>query len=159
AGDLGRCAAVHVCAFSALFLVNQKASPVQASRRASSVLDLVGPAGAGRRRPGKKTGAAHGGSVSTSFTFRAVKGAPCTAAQVWMLLVTPGSDWLEQQQCPEAIPTLRKAHRISRSKLYALWRSGIGPRAIKIGSKNLITAEAACEWRRQLEAGGRSSSP
>ena len=51
------------------------------------------------------------------------------------------------------------AHKISRSKLYELWRSGIGPRAIKIGSKNLITAEAACEWRRQLEAGGRSSSP
>jgi hypothetical protein len=47
------------------------------------------------------------------------------------------------------------AHKISRSKLYELWRSGIGPRAIKIGSKNLITAEAASEWRRQLEAGGR----
>ena len=44
------------------------------------------------------------------------------------------------------------AHKISRSKLYQLWRSGIGPRAIKIGSKNLITAEAACAWRRQLEA-------
>jgi hypothetical protein len=44
------------------------------------------------------------------------------------------------------------AHKISRSKLYELWRSGIGPRSIKIGSRNLITAEAACEWRRQLEA-------
>ncbi len=44
------------------------------------------------------------------------------------------------------------AHRISRSKLYQLWRSGIGPRSIKVGSKNLITAEAASEWRRQLEA-------
>jgi hypothetical protein len=43
------------------------------------------------------------------------------------------------------------AHKISRSKLYELWRSGIGPRAVKIGSKNLITAEAACEWRRQLQ--------
>jgi len=50
------------------------------------------------------------------------------------------------------------SHRISRSKLYALWRSGIGPRSIKLGSKNLITAEAACEWRRHLEAGVRSSS-
>jgi hypothetical protein len=40
------------------------------------------------------------------------------------------------------------AHKISRSKLYELWRSGIGPRSIKLGSKNLITAEAACEWRR-----------
>jgi hypothetical protein len=43
------------------------------------------------------------------------------------------------------------AHKISRSKLYQLWRSGMGPRAVKIGSKNLITAEAACEWRRQLQ--------
>ena len=44
------------------------------------------------------------------------------------------------------------AHKLSRSKLYQLWRSGIGPRSIKIGSKNLITAEAACAWRRELEA-------
>lgn len=43
------------------------------------------------------------------------------------------------------------AHKISRSKLYQLWRSGMGPRTIKIGSKNLITAEAANAWRRQLE--------
>jgi hypothetical protein len=43
------------------------------------------------------------------------------------------------------------AHKISRSKLYQLWRSGIGPRSVKIGSKNLITGEAACAWRRQLE--------
>ena len=42
--------------------------------------------------------------------------------------------------------------KISRSKLYQLWRSGTGPRSIKIGSKNLITAEAASAWRRQLEA-------
>jgi predicted DNA-binding transcriptional regulator AlpA len=45
------------------------------------------------------------------------------------------------------------AHKISRSKLYQLWHSGTGPRSIKIGSKNLITAEAASAWRRQLDAG------
>ena len=44
------------------------------------------------------------------------------------------------------------AHKISRSKLYQLWRAGIGPRSIKIGARNLITAHAACAWRRQLEA-------
>jgi hypothetical protein len=48
------------------------------------------------------------------------------------------------------------AHKISRSKLYQLWHSGIGPRSIKIGSKNLITADAACEWRRQLEAAAKA---
>jgi len=50
------------------------------------------------------------------------------------------------------------AHKISRSKLYQLWRAGTGPRSIKIGSRNLITAESASEWRRQLEGGGLSSS-
>jgi hypothetical protein len=48
------------------------------------------------------------------------------------------------------------AHKISRSKLYELWRAGIGPRSIKIGTRTLIPAGAACEWRRQLEAGGRT---
>jgi predicted DNA-binding transcriptional regulator AlpA len=43
------------------------------------------------------------------------------------------------------------AHKISRSKLYQLWRAGICPRSIKIGSRNLITAESACAWRRRLE--------
>ena len=44
------------------------------------------------------------------------------------------------------------AHKISRSKLYELSHAGIGPRSIKIGARNLITAEAAVAWRRQLEA-------
>src|SRR5262249_12641749 len=51
------------------------------------------------------------------------------------------------------------AHKISRSKLYALWRRGFRRRTINVGAKNLITAEAECAGRRHVEAGGGSSSP
>ena len=43
------------------------------------------------------------------------------------------------------------AHRISRSKLYQLWAAGVGPRFIKIGTKKIITLEAATVWRREGE--------
>lgn len=45
-----------------------------------------------------------------------------------------------------------RAHRISRSALYALWRAGIGPRYISVGIKKLISFEAAAAWRREREA-------
>jgi hypothetical protein len=45
------------------------------------------------------------------------------------------------------------AHRISRTKLYQLWRAGFGPRVIRIGAKLIITNEAAADWRRSLESG------
>jgi hypothetical protein len=44
------------------------------------------------------------------------------------------------------------AHRISRSKLYQLWRAGAGPRVIRVRTKILITNEAAADWRRACEA-------
>ena len=44
------------------------------------------------------------------------------------------------------------AHRISRSKLYQLWATGAGPRFIQVGSKKIITVEAAADWRRRGEA-------
>ena len=44
------------------------------------------------------------------------------------------------------------AHRISRSKLYELWSAGIGPRFIQVGTKKIITNEAAADWRRAGEA-------
>jgi hypothetical protein len=44
------------------------------------------------------------------------------------------------------------AYRISRSQLYKLWDQQIGPRVIRIGTKNLITVEAAREWAATREA-------
>lgn len=43
------------------------------------------------------------------------------------------------------------AHRVSRSKLYQLWAAGVGPRFIQIGTKKIITIEAARDWRRSGE--------
>lgn len=46
------------------------------------------------------------------------------------------------------------AHRIGRAKLYKLWAQGVGPQLIKIGTKNLISAEAAAAWRAARERDG-----
>jgi hypothetical protein len=48
------------------------------------------------------------------------------------------------------------AHRISRSWLYKAWKAGRGPRIERVGSKILITSEAAADWRCEgAEAGPR----
>jgi hypothetical protein len=44
------------------------------------------------------------------------------------------------------------AHRISRSKLYELWRQGKGPRVMDIDARRRISKEAAADWRRACEA-------
>jgi hypothetical protein len=49
------------------------------------------------------------------------------------------------------------AHRISRSKLYQLWSADLGPRFIQIGTKKIITTEAAANWRRAGEAADEAS--
>lgn len=41
---------------------------------------------------------------------------------------------------------------ISRVMLYSLWRDGKGPRRMQVGRRVLITAEAAADWRKQMEA-------
>jgi predicted DNA-binding transcriptional regulator AlpA len=43
------------------------------------------------------------------------------------------------------------AHSISRAFLYKLWSNGQGPRAMSVGSRKLISYEAAAEWRRSCE--------
>ena len=43
------------------------------------------------------------------------------------------------------------AHRISRRKFYDLEERGIGPRLMRIGSKILISIEAAAAWRAERE--------
>lgn len=44
------------------------------------------------------------------------------------------------------------AHSISRSFLYKLITAGRGPRLTKLGARTLVSAEAAADWRRGLEA-------
>lgn len=40
----------------------------------------------------------------------------------------------------------------SRPFFYSLVKQGKGPRLMKVGRRTLITAEAAAEWRAQMEA-------
>jgi predicted DNA-binding transcriptional regulator AlpA len=43
-------------------------------------------------------------------------------------------------------------HGISRSFFYKLIQQGLGPRLTKLGARTLVSAEAAADWRRSLEA-------
>ncbi|WP_212566890.1 hypothetical protein [Aromatoleum tolulyticum] len=36
---------------------------------------------------------------------------------------------------------------------YKLMKSGHGPRIMKVGTRTLISVEAAADWRRQMEEG------
>ena len=44
-----------------------------------------------------------------------------------------------------------RLHSISRAFLYKLIKSGRGPKVLKIGTRSLITDEAAADWRRMME--------
>ena len=55
---------------------------------------------------------------------------------------------------PQPVSTIAEfcaAHRISRTHLHNLHRSGKGPRIMKIGKRVLISLEAAADWRQALE--------
>jgi predicted DNA-binding transcriptional regulator AlpA len=45
-----------------------------------------------------------------------------------------------------------KRHGICRAHFYNLAKAGRAPRIMKVGSRTLISREAAAEWRRQMEA-------
>jgi predicted DNA-binding transcriptional regulator AlpA len=45
-----------------------------------------------------------------------------------------------------------KSHRISRGTFYNLLKAGHAPTIMKVGARTLVSAEAAAEWRRKMEA-------
>ena len=45
-----------------------------------------------------------------------------------------------------------KAHRISQSMYFKIRNLGLGPREMAVGSRRLISQEAAAEWRKAREA-------
>ncbi|MEI8715878.1 helix-turn-helix transcriptional regulator [Mesorhizobium sp. ISC11] len=51
------------------------------------------------------------------------------------------------------IPEFCAAHRISRATFYNLLNDGHAPRTMKVGSRVLISKEAAADWRKACEAG------
>lgn len=45
------------------------------------------------------------------------------------------------------------AHGITKVTFYKSMKEGCGPRIMKVGTRTLISAEAASDWRRQREEG------
>ncbi|TMK11242.1 MAG: hypothetical protein E6G75_19450 [Alphaproteobacteria bacterium] len=45
-----------------------------------------------------------------------------------------------------------RAHRISQSMYFKMRNLGLGPREMAVGSRRLISQEAAAEWRNAREA-------
>lgn len=45
-----------------------------------------------------------------------------------------------------------REHGISRAHFYNMLKRGDGPAIMKVGRRTLISAEAAAEWRRRMEA-------
>lgn len=43
------------------------------------------------------------------------------------------------------------AHRIGRTHFYAMLKQGRAPRLMRVGRRVLISAEAAADWRREME--------
>ena len=52
----------------------------------------------------------------------------------------------------DSIDGFCQRHRISRRTFYQLQAEGRGPRIMKVGTRTLISREAAAEWRRRIEA-------
>lgn len=45
-------------------------------------------------------------------------------------------------------------HAISRAMFYKLLKEGRGPRLMKVGTRTLVSDDAAAAWRRMMEVAG-----
>jgi hypothetical protein len=54
-------------------------------------------------------------------------------------------------QAAYSIDEFCKAHRIRRAMYYKLDHQGLGPRVMRVGTRALISKEAAADWRRERE--------
>ena len=52
-----------------------------------------------------------------------------------------------------------QGHRICRATFYNLVKTNRGPRLMKVGSRTLISVEAAADWRRQMEGLTAATGP
>lgn len=50
-----------------------------------------------------------------------------------------------------------EGHDITKVLFYKLLKEGRGPRIMKVGTRTLISAEAAADWRREMEEGAQVS--
>lgn len=51
------------------------------------------------------------------------------------------------------------AHGFTKVMFYKLLKQGRGPRFMKIGTRTLISIEAAADWRRSMEDGAELMQP
>lgn len=51
------------------------------------------------------------------------------------------------------------AHGFTKVMFYKLMKQGLGPRVMKVGTRTLISMEAAAEWRRAMEDGAVLMQP
>jgi hypothetical protein len=67
----------------------------------------------------------------------------------------------EQPQTPPAcftVKTFCAAHDLSESFYFKLKNQGLGPREMRVGSRVLITFEAAAAWRAEREAASSTAA-
>jgi hypothetical protein len=69
-----------------------------------------------------------------------------------------GKITLENARAAFSISEFCDAHGISRGMFYKLARQGIGPRTMRVGTRTLVSVEAAAEWRRTREAAAAGST-
>jgi hypothetical protein len=87
-----------------------------------------------------------GGTRSTSAAPAPAPPAPAYAERD----MTPGGAFDVDEFCD--------AHKISRSKLYQLWRDGTGPEWMQVDHRRLISYEAGARWRREREQAARATA-
>jgi predicted DNA-binding transcriptional regulator AlpA len=52
---------------------------------------------------------------------------------------------------PRSVDAFCERQGFCRATLYNLWKSGRGPRFMKVGSRRIITPEAEADWQREME--------
>ena len=63
----------------------------------------------------------------------------------------PSSKIITVDPAAYTIPEFCKAHRFSESMYFKMKVQGLAPREMHVGSRTLITFEAAADWRRARE--------
>lgn len=63
--------------------------------------------------------------------------------------------------CPAAFTVAQfcAAHNITKVFFYKLLKQGRGPRIMKVGTRTLISVEAAADWRSRMEEGAEIMPP
>jgi predicted DNA-binding transcriptional regulator AlpA len=77
---------------------------------------------------------------------------PARRANVGVFILTTTTSNTGTAPAMFSVREFCKTHAISRAFLYKMHRDGKGPRFAKCGSRTLISAESAAEWRKGLEA-------